>query len=371
MKNTPLFLLAFAGVFFFTASCANLSTSSSMFQPKVETLQAQIDTEACGISFRASVANTTGYQPISLLFEIADESGKIIKQGPIDVTNDGTYSLIPSFSLPKNSSYSYRAVIEYTSRSNMGQLIQFTTPQCDCYPTTYRALTQSESLDLLKEFNSMNPGTNVTIDKYGFIGAVSVPVNYQPSSVVSNEEQALQMAENRLRSNSKFSGVTPESQLEVGRILQLNSNGPWRINYKQQYYKGLRIADRNPSYAIEVWVDSSVSGIEGHYFPYVYIPDYEKTSLQAAKDSLIGRVLTYWNIAGQPMQFTISQESLSSTQQVKAIVPQDTQNGLRMLVCWEIPIGMFPAWPSDRGSWTAYIDTITGEVVRIDQNFQT
>jgi hypothetical protein len=375
MKNAVHFLLAFVGVLVFTASCSTNSTfrsSNSTFQPEVKTLQVKIDTGTCGVVLSASVANAASNKPIDLFFEIAgDESGKTIKEGPVNVTRDGTYSLALAYNLPQNSSYDYRAVIEYTGSNagasnagtDMGELIQFTMPQCGSYPTTYRALSQSEIGLLQQEFQSMNPGTKATIDKYGFFGFLSsTQVNYHPAYVVPDEEQALQIAMNMLNSNSKFSGVTPLTVPDIRRTLRLGSDGPWRIEYKQQYYKGLRVAELY-SYPICLWVDGSVSAIMGHYYSSIYIPDYENVSQQEALNSLIGHVLTYYDFGGHPVNVTLTQEDLSSVQPIKSIVPHETDKGLSLRVCWEFPI--------DGGWWTAYIDTITGELIRVDQNFVT
>ncbi len=377
MKNAALFLLTFVGVFILNASCSTNSTfhsTNSTFQPEVKTLQVKIDAGTCGIVVSASVANTASNKPIDLFFEIAgDESGKTIKEGPVHVTRDGTYSLALSYSLPPNSSYDYRAVIEYASSGNtgasnagadMGELIKFTAPQCGSYATTYRALSQSE-IDLLQqEFNWMNPGITAVIDKYGFFSFSSsnVQVNYHPAYVVPDEEQALQIAMNMMNFNRKFSGVTPLTEPDIRRTFRVGSDGPWRIEYKQQYYQGLRVAEQHP-YPICLWVDRSVSAIIGHYYPNIYIPDYENVSLQEALNSLIGHVLTYYDVGGKPVTITVTQEYLSSVQPIKSIVPHETDNGLSLLICWEIPIS--------GGLWTAYIDTITGELIRVDQNFVT
>lgn len=375
MKNAAHFLLAFVGVLIFTASCSTNSTfrsTNSTFQPEVKTLQVKIDTGTCGVVFSASVANAASNKPIDLFFEIAgDESGKTIKEGPVNVTRDGTYSLALAYNLPQNSSYDYRAVIEYAGSNvgasnagtDMGELIQFTMPQCGSYPTTYRALSQSE-IDLLQqEFQSMNPGTKATIDKYGFFSYSSNgQVNYHPAYVVPDEEQALQIAMTMMNSNSKFSGVTPLTVPDIRRIFRVSADGPWRIEYKQQYYKGLRVAEPYP-YPIWLWVDGSVSAITGHYYSNIHIPDYENISLQETLNSLVGHVFTYYDFVGHPINYTVTQESLGSVQPIKSIVPHETDKGLSLLVCWEIPI--------NGGWWTAYIDTMTGELIRVDQNFVT
>ena len=375
VKRYILHLMVFLTVISLFPGCSSISMSRST--PDVTTLGAGIGAGTSDVEFNARISNASGYEPILLFFEVAsDESQDTFLEGPVPITENGTYSYKLDTRLAGNTTYYSRAIIEYSTsagsassytNTDLGSFVNFTLPQYGPYPTILPALQPEEIAQLQEEFDTMNPETSASIDPYGLLGYVYAgPINMDPSYVDPTEEESLQTVRDWLIKNNKFSGVNPFSQLETRRIFRVSDTGPWRIDIYEQYYKGRRVVSPSQD-SFTIFSDSSVSQISGRYYLDVFIPEFESVSLEDAADSLIGLVLTWTGYTPEVNEFTVTMESLGELQPVQSIVPKETANGLSLFVCWEININGGHG-PTESGWWTIYVDIVTGEIIQIDTN---
>lgn len=77
---------------------------------------------------------------------------------------------------------------------------------------------------------------------------------------------------------------------------------------------------------------------------------------------IVRKEITWSDFGGQERIFVVTEHALGNANR-KVIFPYEKDQKIELRVTWEISIS--------EGLWYAYIDTSTGEVVRIEQRFET
>lgn len=80
----------------------------------------------------------------------------------------------------------------------------------------------------------------------------------------------------------------------------------------------------------------------------------EKSAEEKIKERLIGEKITYYNIAGQPLNFTISAEDISSIEKTE----------IKDEILWKVRVGQDLAWD-------IYLDKDGKNIVKKEQLFVT
>ena len=176
--------------------------------------------------------------------------------------------------------------------------------------------------------------------------------------------------------NSKFTGVTDESNAIVSSIIEIDGciiceppNFDKKViglitYFHGQTYNNLPVeGDTNP---LTVFANTEgISRIDGHRFLMIIVPLEPKVSEASAKSKLNGRIFTYGDIIGNPIDYLVTEKDLNSTA-LKVVFVKKSSQGLEFRLAWKIPVGQ-----QQIPSWTVYIDAITGEELKVRQMFQT
>ncbi|MFN0124902.1 MAG: hypothetical protein ACKV2V_30730 [Blastocatellia bacterium] len=86
-------------------------------------------------------------------------------------------------------------------------------------------------------------------------------------------------------------------------------------------------------------------------------------SPQQATDTLMGRVFSYSNAAGQPVNYKVEQRDAIDVREL-VILPRVDNDRMLLHLAWRVEVG--------RGmTWTVYIDALSGAELDVRQNFQT
>lgn len=232
------------------------------------------------------------------------------------------------------------------------------------YPLVIPALSSNAVKELQAEFDALNNNAVFAeIDQFGLLSAdYNMPYDQKPSGApLTDEEEILRMTRETLIKNSRFTNVTETTPLDNYTIWQVPaSNSYWIINYTFDTYNGIKMFPLSMRIEFKQYA-YYITGCYPH--PDIIIPETEKISLEQAKASVTGKILTYYNFAGEPVDYEITESSLASTPGTKAIIPNLKTDRLEYRYCWEI-------WIADR-MWYIYVDVMTGETIKITQNFQT
>lgn len=230
----------------------------------------------------------------------------------------------------------------------------------DNYPTTYFRLSTSEIILLQQEFERINvPDFFGTVGPYGFLDSHYVPFEQIPPAIAMTDEgEILQAARGALIRNIKFTNVSTTTPLDDYRIIPRSSY--WTVEYSFNTYNGL------PTKEITIIVEGNQDAfcIERHYYPAnIVIPTDVKISPAQAMERAVGQVIIFYNVSGDPVEYTVIEEALTEEPSEKWVIPYETDTTLEYRYCWNVLIS--------EGMWNMFIDVITGEVIYIKQNFQT
>jgi hypothetical protein len=103
--------------------------------------------------------------------------------------------------------------------------------------------------------------------------------------------------------------------------------------------------------------------LDDRFVPTVDLPLRPSIERDAAAKRVVGRTFSYTDIAGGQQRSQIAEPSEIT---VKRLVTLPVEKGdvIEIRLAWEVVAGRSL-------SWTVYIDAVTGEEVRVIQNFQT
>lgn len=242
------------------------------------------------------------------------------------------------------------------------------------YPYILKSLPQTQLSGLRSEFTAANGKVCTSINEYGFTEIENICLDQEIVRVeITDEKSIVEMVKNWLVQNSKFTGITKKSDAIVDSQSSLgcvNCDTPilerkgiiLKIQFRGQTYNGLPVeGDISP---LIVFANvNGVSRIDGHWFPKITVPPEPKISEASAKNKLDGRIFTYGNIGGGPVNYRVEQKDLDKVAQKVVFVKKSSQ-GLEFRLAWKIPVGQ-------ELPWVVYTDAITGEELKVVQGFET
>lgn len=234
------------------------------------------------------------------------------------------------------------------------------------YPAKLFPLTEDEWQKLQNEFDLLNDSTICTkLNEYGFTGDRDNSKIHPDQGIKIDESTALRIAADCVLKNKKFTNVSDSldliASLSFSTVLEEDST-KWKFTFGPQTYNGYEI----PFSWIEVYLyGDGVYRLSGFWYSDIYIPDDDNIDIENAKEKIIGESITWYGDDGKPNEFIIDQESILEPI-VKAIFPLDKEDCIELRVVWKIPIefGSFTGWH-------VYLDTSTGEIIAIIQEFRT
>jgi hypothetical protein len=109
--------------------------------------------------------------------------------------------------------------------------------------------------------------------------------------------------------------------------------------------------------------DGRLMRLDDRFVPVVDLPLKPSFEREIAGKKVVGRTFTYTDIAGREQRTPIDAPTEVSVKRL-VILPIEKSDSVEMHLAWEIVAGKSL-------SWTIYIDAVTGEDLRIVQNFQT
>ena len=232
------------------------------------------------------------------------------------------------------------------------------------YPTTLKRLSDARIATLQAEFEALNNNTVFgTIGPYGLLTCYSIPYGQAPTgNPLTDEAEVLTLAREALIKNTKFTNVTSSTRLDNYRVIHASATSNWTVEFHFDYYDYNQNIPQLFS-TISVEVNREVYCIEYHVYPAMIKLPAAKVAPAEAMTAVLGEVLIYYDFAGQPQEYTVTEESLTIPPSMKWIIPRETSEGMEYHYCWQVDIA--------EGMWNIYVDVVTGEIIHVKQNFVT
>src|SRR5262249_13375900 len=154
-------------------------------------------------------------------------------------------------------------------------------------------------------------------------------------------------------------GADPSS---VSLVSGDQSDNIQRLTYRQANY-AYPVAGNAGEMTAVVSQDGRLLQLDDRFIPRVDLPAAPTVQREAAARRLKGRTFVYTDLAGQEQRATIGSVDEVA---VKRLVVLSIEKGdaIEIHLAWEIIAGK-------QLSWTVYIDAVSGEELRVAQNFQT
>lgn len=109
--------------------------------------------------------------------------------------------------------------------------------------------------------------------------------------------------------------------------------------------------------------DGRLMQLDDRFVPPVDLPLKPSIERDVAAKKIVGRTFSYTDIAGRDQRTQIADSTEVSVKRL-VVLPIEKGDAIEIRLAWEITAGRSL-------SWTVYVDAVTGEDVRVVQNFQT
>lgn len=234
------------------------------------------------------------------------------------------------------------------------------------YPTTLYSVSFDELQLMQNEFDLLNESKILTkLNSFGFTGKFDYTRQHTNPGIKINKTNAIKTAVSCLIKNNKFTNVKDSkvlmSSLTYSRDINDDSTC-WKFRFGPQFYSKHEILYS----LINVFVcGDGVYRIIGFWYPDIYIPTYVNFDIEKAKNVVIGEKIIWHGIGGEPYEFVVSEASIPENI-VRSIFPIASNDSIELRITWKIPI-LFGSFIG----WHIYLDTMTGEIIKIIQEFQT
>jgi len=135
-----------------------------------------------------------------------------------------------------------------------------------------------------------------------------------------------------------------------------------RLTYRQANF-AFPIAGTFGELVAVLSADGRLLQLDDRFIPIVELPTRPQIERDVARKKVVGRTFTYTDIAGRPQQMSISNLAEVSVKE-PVVLPIEKGDLIEVHLAWQLVAGTSL-------TWTIYIDAITGEELKVVQNFQT
>lgn len=132
--------------------------------------------------------------------------------------------------------------------------------------------------------------------------------------------------------------------------------------YRQSNY-AFPIAPTFGEMTVVMSADGRLMQLDSRFIPTVEVPARPTIERNDAAQRVVGRTFTYGDVAGRPQTVRIGGPAEVSVKRL-VIVPVEKGDSIEVRLGWEIVAG-------SSMTWTVYLDAITGEDLKVVQNFNT
>lgn len=135
-----------------------------------------------------------------------------------------------------------------------------------------------------------------------------------------------------------------------------------RLTFRQGNY-AYPIAGNFGEMVAVVSRDGNLMQLDDRFIPVVDLPLKPSTDREVAARKVVGKIFTYTDIAGREQRLEIGAADEVTVKRL-VILPIQKGDAVEVHLAWEVVAGKSM-------SWTVYLDAITGDELKIAQNFQT
>jgi hypothetical protein len=226
------------------------------------------------------------------------------------------------------------------------------------YPTTFKVYSSETLSQMQTSFSSKNKYLTTSLNEFGFCGFFGDPliVESPPIQELLTQSEAIEIIKNFVSKNIPETGVENPNDLTFSQISRSSEYGGavgW--SFKTSYQK---VDTIEVMYSVIIFhiTNREVTFCVGNWFPDIYIPRKFNISQNNAKTYLIGKVVSHITFVGEKYYVTISKADIDKSTTSLKILPITTEDKTELRVSWQINIPR-PVY------YIIHVDVMTGEII--------
>ena len=146
-------------------------------------------------------------------------------------------------------------------------------------------------------------------------------------------------------------------------LVSANESGDVRrFTYRQSNYS-FPVSGGYGEMVAVVSRDGRLMQLDDRFIPQVELPLRPQVERATAAEKVVGRTFTYSDISGREQRTQITRADEITVRQL-VVIPIEKGDAIEVHLAWEVLAG-------SALSWTIYVDAISGEELRVVQNFNT
>jgi len=201
------------------------------------------------------------------------------------------------------------------------------------------------------------PITNTPRSLLGVSGGIMLlGAQPAPGSETFGPRQAMKAFVDRWR---ELLGIDPAS---ISLISADATGDTERLTYRQENFP-YPVAGNFGEMVAVMSRDGRLMQLDDRFVPVVELPLKPTTDREITAKKVVGRTFTYTDIVGREQRISIAELAEVSVKRL-VILPIEKGDAVEVRLAWELIAGRSL-------SWTVYIDAVTGEDLRVVQNFRT
>jgi hypothetical protein len=234
------------------------------------------------------------------------------------------------------------------------------------YPTVLSPIDSTELQALQQEFDELNNySIRTKLNAFGLPESRNYAIVHPNPAIKLTEDEAFQIAKTCILKNGKFINVADMDGITQNKAWYISQNSDstaWGFRFGPQEFGEYEVAYSRVT--VNLYADG-VFYLTSTWFPDVYIPTAINYDKAAAKKVVIGDKIIWYAFDGSPNEFIVSESSITKPV-IKSIYPVKVEDSIQMRATWKIPI-----LHSSTIGWHIYVDVMSGEIVKIVQEFRT
>ena len=221
------------------------------------------------------------------------------------------------------------------------------------YPTTIHKLSHEEFMNQLNAYYERNQYISSALDQFGFCGGDgSRNITFPVETNELLEDEIISIIKGFISNNKRNIGVNNPNHIDFINI-QKENNTNWNASTRNQIIDTIEVLNTK---LVFHGINENMWLCSGNWYPEIYIPNDFQIDSQHAKNSLMGKEVVHYNIAGSPYWVQISSSDIEASSTRLVIYPVITDETIKLHIVWEIHL------PSPI-HYKIYVDVMTGVIV--------
>ena len=228
------------------------------------------------------------------------------------------------------------------------------------YPKTIRPLPDATLEQLKKEFALNNVFLKSSLNEFGYCSRNEHEVDAMNPPILDTlkESEAIDLIKTFVSLNPYATGVEDLNESYLSNIKSTSDSYDgsimWIAKTPNQRWDTIEVLNTRMLFRI---INRELVSCRNNWFQEIYIPEEFRVGIEEAKSLLINKEVSHYTIAGIEWVERVTESSLGESQYSLKVLPMWYEDRIELRVAWEINI------PSPV-HYIFYVDVMSGRILR-------